>query len=111
LSARETREREIVDLPEVAELQTVLEGVDLPAGKSALIEYAAAQAATPSQLGVLATLPDEEFDTIDEVAERLVRVQPEYEDEVPHTPREESGAPPGGAEYTNPSPDSGFVRD
>ena len=96
---------------DVAELQTVLEGIGLPAEKSELIQYAAAQRATPVQFGMLARLPDQEFDTIDEVAECLMRVQPEYEDEVPHAPREESGAPPGGDEYTNPDPVSGFMRD
>jgi hypothetical protein len=100
-----------MEFADVAELQTVLEGVGLPAEKSELVQYAAAQAATPTQLGLLASLPDEEFDTIDEVAECLMRVQPEREDEVPHEPKEESGAPPGGDAYTNPSPVSGAVRD
>jgi hypothetical protein len=100
-----------MELIDVAELQTVLEGVDLPAEKAELIRYAARQQATPTQLGLLASLPDEEFDTIDAVAERLLSVQPEYKAEVPHEPKEESGLPPGGAEYTNPSPVSGFVRE
>jgi hypothetical protein len=100
-----------MELTDVAELQTVLEGVPLPVQKSELVQYAAAQAATPAQLGMLGGLPDREFDTIDEVAECLIRVQPEYEDEVPHEPTEESGPPPGGDEYTNPPPVSGFVRD
>ncbi len=85
---------------DVAVLQTVLEGVNLPAEKGELIQYAAAQAASSAQLGLLAGLPEKEFDTIDEVAECLIRVQPEYADEVPHQPREESGLPPGGDAYT-----------
>ena len=88
-----------MDLAEIAELQTVLEGVELPVARQRLVEYAAAQSATPAQLGYLATLPDEEFDTIDEVAECLRSVQPQYEVEVPPVPREESGAPPGGDAY------------
>src|SRR2546423_9700879 len=93
-----------VELKEVAELQTVLEGIDLPAEKSALVSYAAAQGATPAHLGLLAGLPDREFEAIDEVAECLMPVQPERADEVQHEPKEESGLPPGGDEYTNPLP-------
>jgi hypothetical protein len=100
-----------MELTDVAELQTLLEGVGLPAEKAQLVSYAAAQGATPTHLGLLASLPDREFGTIDELAECIVRVQPEYEDEVPHAPREESGQPPGGDDYTNPSPVSGFVRE
>lgn len=100
-----------MDFAEVAALQTVLEGVRLPAERRALVQYAAGQGATPPQLGLLARLPDEEFGTIDAVGESLLRVQPEYETPVPHEPKEESGAPPGGDDYTNPSPVSGFVRE
>lgn len=96
---------------DVAELQVIVEGVDLPAAKAQLVNYAATQGATPTQLALLAGLPDREFETIDELAECLVRVQPKYDDEVPHRPREESGQPPGGDDYTNPSPVSGAVRD
>lgn len=86
---------------DVAVLQVLLEGVPLPAEKDDLIRYAAREGATPGQLGMLARLPDRQFETIDEAAEELVPVQPEREDEVPHTPREESGDPPGGDAYTN----------
>jgi hypothetical protein len=85
---------------DAAELQVLLEGVDLPAQKAELVRYAAEQGATPSQIGLLAGLPAEEFDTIDEVGEQLVPVQPGRENEVPHEPKEESGAPPGGEAYT-----------
>ena len=90
-----------MELLDVAVLQTLLEGVDLPAEKSQLIRYAEREGATPSQLGLLERLPDREFDTIDEAAEELVSVQPRRDDEVPHEPREESGAPPGGDDYTS----------
>jgi hypothetical protein len=100
-----------MELSRVAELQVVLEGVSLPAERSELLSHAEQQGATPLQIGMLHRLPDREFDTIDEVAETLVRVQPEREHEVPHSPVEESGAPPGGDAYTTVRGDSGRVRD
>lgn len=100
-----------MDFADVAELQVVVEGVGLPVEKSALVAYAAAQGAKPTQLEILERLPDRKFETIDDVAECLIRVQPEREADVPHAPREESGAPPGGAGYTNAAPVSGFVRE
>jgi hypothetical protein len=100
-----------VELSRVAELQVVLEGMPLPAGRSDLLSYAARQGATPLQIGLLHRLPEREFGTIDEVAETLVRVQPPRDREVPHRPREESGAPPGGDAYTRPQVESGRVRD
>jgi hypothetical protein len=96
---------------DVAELQVVLEGVELPVEKAALVRYAAAESATPTQLGLLASLPDRKFDTIDAIAECLNRVQPEYAAAVPHEPQEETGRPPGADDYTNPSPVTGAVRD
>jgi hypothetical protein len=90
-----------MEMLDVAVLQTLLEGVDLPADKDDLIRYAEREGATPSQLGMLQRLPDREFGTIDETAEELVSVQPRREDEVPHEPREESGDPPGGDSYTS----------
>jgi hypothetical protein len=95
---------------DAAELQVLLEGVDLPAQKAELVRYAAEQRATPSQIGLLAGLPDEEFDTIDAIGEQLAPVQPESKDEVPHEPKEESGDPPGGDAYTQLHPESGAVR-
>ncbi|MBV8561646.1 MAG: DUF2795 domain-containing protein [Actinobacteria bacterium] len=89
-----------MDIQGVAELQSLLEGIDLPAEKQELIAYASAQRPRPHQLAALQALPDREYDTIDEVGETLVRVQPPRVHEVPHEPREESGAPPGGDAYT-----------
>jgi hypothetical protein len=100
-----------MEFSDVAELQTLLEGVVLPAEREELLEYAAQQGASATQLGMLKRLPDEEFGTIDEVGEELISVQPEPEDEVPHEPKEESGAPPGGDAYTQKHPESGAVRD
>lgn len=89
-----------MELLDAAVLQTLLEGIALPAEKAELIRYAEREGATPSQLGLLQRLPDRKFETLDAVGEELVPVQPEREDEVPHAPREESGEPPGGDDYT-----------
>lgn len=100
-----------MELASVAELQVLLEGVPLPNERSALLRYALHQGATAEQLAMLRRLPNRRFDSIDEVAEELVRVQPQREEEVPHQPGEESGAPPGGDAYTQLHPESGRVRD
>jgi Protein of unknown function (DUF2795) len=100
LPERRRRDLLLVELSTVAELQVLLEGVSLPADRSELLGYAAQERATPLQIGLLRRLPERRFGTIDEVAETLVRVQPPREREVPHTPREESGAPPGSDAYT-----------
>jgi hypothetical protein len=100
-----------VDFAAVAQLQVLLEGVPLPNERSSLVNYAMHEGATWEQLALLRQLPERKFDNIDEVAEELVRVQPEREHEVPHRPREESGAPPGGDAYTQRRPASGQVRD
>jgi Protein of unknown function (DUF2795) len=89
-----------VDFATVAELQVLLEGVPLPYERSSLVNYAIHEGATWQQLALLRQLPERKFDNIDEVAEELVRVQPEREREVPDEPREESGEPPGGDVYT-----------
>jgi|SRR5205085_9304775 Protein of unknown function (DUF2795) len=94
----------------VAELQVLLEGVPLPTALPTLVRYALHQGATEEQLALLQRLPDRSYDNIDEVAEELVRVQPPREREEPHSPREESGDPPGREAYTQPRPESGAVR-
>lgn len=100
-----------MDAAAVAELQVLLEGVPLPNERSSLIRYALSQRARGEQLAMLRGLPERRYETIDEVAEELLGVQPAYEHEVPHSPREESGRPPGGDAYTQPHPQSGKVRD
>ena len=92
----------------VAELQTVLEGVPLPAGKRELIDYARAQDGD-ALLGLLSRLPDREYRSLDEVGEALVPVQPNVEGE-PRRPHPESGEPPGGRDYVELSPEPGAVR-
>ena len=94
----------------IAELQVLLEGVPLPAERSALLNYALRQGAIGEQVATLQRLPERGFETIDEVAEELVSVQPPRERDVPHTPREESGDPPGGDAYARQSPERGAVR-
>jgi glucuronate isomerase len=84
----------------VAELQVLLEGVSLPAERASLLSYALHEGARGEQIALLKRLPERQYDNIDEVAEELVQVQPSYEHEVPHSPHEESGAPPGGDAYT-----------
>ena len=86
----------------VAELQVVLEGVALPSERSELIRYALGEGASGEQIALLQRLPERQYDNLDELAEELMSVQPPYEREVPHAPREESGEPPGGEAYTRP---------
>lgn len=100
-----------MDFAAVAELQVLLEGVPLPNERSSLVGYATHEGATWQQLALLRELPERKFDNLDEVAEELICVQPPRPDEVPHRPREESGAPPGGDSYTQAHPASGRVRD
>jgi hypothetical protein len=100
-----------VELASVAELQVLLEGAPLPNERSSFLEYAVHEGATAEQVAMLRGLPNRRFDSIDEIAEELRRVQPERKDEMPHQPAEESGAPPGGDAYTQLHPESGRVRD
>jgi hypothetical protein len=95
----------------VAELQVLLEGVPLPNERSSLVRYALAEGASSEQIALLQRLPERRYDNIDEVAEELLPVQPEYEQEDADSPREESGEPPGGDAYTQKHPKSGAVRD
>lgn len=100
-----------MDFAAVAELQVLLEGVPLPNERSSLLRYATHEGASWQQLALLRQLSERKFDNLDELAEELIGVQPPREDEVPHRPREESGAPPGGDSYTRAHPASGRVRD
>jgi uncharacterized protein DUF2795 len=100
-----------VDPAEAAQLKTALVGVPLPAQKSELLEYAVRQRVEPQQLDALRSLPERDFESLDEVSEELLRVQPRRVDGRP-SPHEESGMPPGGDDYTEANPrDTGKVRD
>src|SRR3954469_20297623 len=100
----------MTDTQQAAELQVLLEGVALPASKQELLDYAARQSEPGPFLIELDSLPDREYRTIDEVGEALLPTQPQQTQEVFALPRDESGQPPGGDEYTNPGPGPGAVR-
>ena len=96
---------------QAAELKTTLVGVALPAQRPELLEYAVRQHAEPPLLDALRSLSEErEYESLDEVVEELLQVQPARSDGVPHEPRAESDAPPGRDAYTDPQPETGKVR-
>ena len=61
-----------MDNATVAELKTALVGIELPADKARLLEYAVQQHAEPQQLDALRSLPDREFVSLDEVVDELL---------------------------------------
>jgi hypothetical protein len=63
-----------VDTQRAAEIQVVLEGIKLPATRDELIGYARRFDAAAAQQ--LTRLPEGSYDSIDEAAEALLRVQP-----------------------------------
>lgn len=100
-----------VEAATIAELQVLLEGVPLPVERDGLVAYATHEGAEPRLVGLLRSLPARRYESIDEAAEELQQLQPPRAFEDAESPHEESGAPPGGSEYTNPHPESGFVRE
>ena len=56
-----------------AQVKTLLVGVELPAEKPALLEYAVRQRAEPQFLDALKSLPEREYASVDEVVEALQR--------------------------------------
>jgi Protein of unknown function (DUF2795) len=95
----------------VAQLQVLLEGVALPASKQKLLQHARHEGAGRGELALLEALPDREYDSIDEVGETLQPVQPVTPTAQTERPELESGLPPGGRAYTDPSPETGRVRE
>jgi uncharacterized protein DUF2795 len=95
----------------VAEIQVLLEGVPLPARKQELLDHARREDAGPGELALLEALPDREYGSLDEVGETLYPVQPVSQPKQPEQPEPESGLPPGGEAYTDPSAEPGAVRD
>ncbi len=89
----------MTDAGKLAELQALLEGVDLPATKTTLVEYAHEHGADAGQLETLDRLPEAEYASVDDVAEALRPVQPTTPAIPPSPPEPESGAPPGGDDY------------
>jgi hypothetical protein len=65
-----------MDNATVAELKALLVGVALPAEKARLLEYAVQLRAEPPLLDALRSLPDREYESLDDVAEELRHVQP-----------------------------------
>jgi hypothetical protein len=92
---------------QVATLQALLEGVDLPASKRDLIRYARLQDHEAAAL--LERLPEREYSRIDDVAEALAPVQPRSTSGTP-PPHAESDLPPGGDDYVKAHPTPGRVR-
>ena len=95
----------------VAELQVLLEGVPLPASKRELLRYAGREDGDSGALELLETLEEREYASLDEVGEALYPVQPSSPREQPAQPKPESGLPPGGSAYTDPSEEPGWVRE
>jgi hypothetical protein len=89
-----------MDMQRSAELQVLLEGVDLPAKRQELVDYAVRQDEGERFLGDL-----------DEVGEQLIQVQPSSSQQRLQVPRDESGQPPGGDAYTDPNAEPGAVRE
>jgi hypothetical protein len=56
-----------------AQMKVLLAGVELPAEKSALLEYAVRQRADPQLIDALRSLPPREYASVDEVVEELLR--------------------------------------
>ena len=69
---------------DAAELKTTLVGVPLPARQPELLEYAVRQHAEPPLLGALRSLSGEkQYESLDEVVEELLRVQPAHDGDPP----------------------------
>jgi hypothetical protein len=93
-----------VDAQDAAILKTTLVGVELPAQPKELVAYALAQGAHTLHVARLQALEEDEYESLDDVVEELLRVQPPRVRPDARKPHEESGAPPGGDAYvTSPS--------
>jgi uncharacterized protein DUF2795 len=97
-----------MNMQDAARVQAVLEGVPLPASRQELLSYARDNDGSVASL--LESLPDREYESIDDVGEALVSVQPLPVEPVARQPRAESDAPPGGDAYTDSNPEPGAVR-
>jgi hypothetical protein len=96
-----------MNLQRAAEIQVLLEGITLPATREQLVQYAAQQDAESAV--ELERIPDRSYQSIDEVGEELAPTKPHLL-AAEHLPHPESGAPPGGEDYVNPSPTPGAIR-
>jgi len=89
-----------MDTQEAAILKTTLVGVELPAEPRELVAYAVAEGASQLVVGRLASLERDEYESLDDVVEEILHVQPPRLNPDAREPHEESGAPPGGDAYT-----------
>jgi hypothetical protein len=96
-----------MNLQRAAEIQVLLEGITLPATREQLVQYAAQEDAESAV--ELERIPDRTYQSIDEVGEELAPTRPHLL-AAEHLPHPESGAPPGGPDYVNPSPTPGAIR-
>ncbi len=58
-----------------ARLQTLLDGVRLPAEKAELLEHAVRRRAEPPLIAILRRIPDRAYGSLDEVGRELIRLQ------------------------------------
>ena len=96
-----------MNLQRAAEIQAVLEGIDLPATRDELVRYAAHEDRDAAV--ALEKIDDRLYDRIDAVGEQLTPTAVRTSDSSP-LPKAESGEPPGGDDYVRPFPASGGVR-
>jgi hypothetical protein len=61
-----------VEPPVVAELRVALTGVELPADKAKLLEYAVQRHVDPHHLDALQSLSNREFRSLDDVVDELL---------------------------------------
>ena len=83
-----------------AALQSLLEGVPLPATRRELLDYARRQPGGGALARELERVPERSYRSLDEVGEALAPVQPRQERQQAAVPQPESGDPPGGDAYT-----------
>jgi Protein of unknown function (DUF2795) len=83
-----------------AAVGTLLAGMKLPATKEEILSYAGEQRAGADELAALRGLEEREYESAMDVVEALRPAQPYVPEPVPGEPREESGEPPGGEDYT-----------
>jgi Protein of unknown function (DUF2795) len=84
-------------MPRRAYIESLLEGVPLPAAKSVLVEYAKREGDRDAAK-LLKSLRSRVYSTLDEVGEALEPVQPRWPRER-RVPKPESDLPPGGPAY------------
>jgi Protein of unknown function (DUF2795) len=80
-----------------AYIESLLEGVPLPATKQDLVKYAKREGGR-SAGKLLKGLPSQRYSMLDEVGEALAPVQPRWP-RARRVPKPESGLPPGGPAY------------